>query len=97
MQQKALLDFDQLLSQRNYRQIIDDQFRFIAATATSPPRQEQLKKVLTDMQTIEAALTRSSEIAKRGDFAGAWETAEHASKTFPDDSKLNQAHATLTT
>ncbi len=97
VQQKALIDFDQLLSQRNYRQIFDDQFRYIAATATSPERQEQLKKVLTDMQTVEAALMRSSEIAKRGDFDGAWETVEHASKTFPDDSKLNQARANLTT
>ena len=97
VQQKALIDFDQLLSQRNYRQIFDDQFRYIAATATSPPRQEQLKKVLTDMQTIEAALMRSSEIAKRGDFDGAWETVEHASQSFPDDTKLNQARANLTT
>ena len=97
VQQKALIDFDQLLSQRNYRQIFDDQFRYIAATATSPERQEQLKKVLTDMQTIEAALMRSSEIAKRGDYDGAWETVEHASQTFPDDSKLNQAKANFTT
>ena len=97
VQQKALIDFDQLLSQRNYRQIYDDYVRFIAATANSPARQEQLKKVLADMKTIETALERSSEIAKRGDNDGAWETVEQASKTFPDDSKLNQARANLTT
>lgn len=97
VQQKALIDFDQLLSQRNYRQIFDDQFRYIAATATSPARQEQLKKVLTDMQTVETALLRSNEIAKRGDFDGAWETIERVSQTFPDDTKLNQARANLTT
>jgi hypothetical protein len=97
VQQKALIDFDQLLSQHNYRQIYDDQFRFIAATALSPDRQAQLKKVLTDIQTIEQALLQSQEIAKRGDYDGAWETVERAFKQFPDDNKLNQARATLTT
>jgi hypothetical protein len=97
VQQKALIDFDELLSQHNYRQIAEDQFRFIAATATSPDRQAQLKKVLTDIQVIEQALLQSQEIAKRGDYDGAWETVEHAVKQFPDDNKLNQARATLTT
>jgi hypothetical protein len=97
VQQKALIDFDQLLSQHNYRQIYDDQFRFIAATALSPDRQAQLKKVLTDIQVIEQALLQSQEIAKRGDYDGAWETVERAFKLYPDDNKLNQARATLTT
>ncbi len=97
VQQKALMDFDQLLSQRNYRQIFDDRFKYISATALAPDRQEQLKKVLTDMETVEAALMRSQEIAKRGDYAGAWETVEHAFKQFPDDNKLNQARANYTT
>ena len=97
VQGKALVDFDQLLTQHNYRQIYDDYVRFIAATANSPARQEQLKKVLADMKTIETALERTSEIAKRGDFNGAWETIEQASQTFPDDTKLNQARANLTT
>jgi hypothetical protein len=97
VQQKALIDFDQLLSQHNYRQIYDDQFRFIAATALSPDRQTQLKKVLTDIQVIEQALLQSQEIAKRGDYDGAWEMVEHAFKQYPDDNKLNQAVATYTT
>lgn len=97
VQQKALLDFDQLLNQHNYRQIYDDQMRYIAATALSPERQPQLKKVLTDMATIEGAILRSQEIAKRGDHAGAWEAVEKAFKQFPDDNKLNQVRATLTT
>ena len=97
VQGKALVDFDQLLTQHNYRQIYDDYVRFIAATANSPERQEQLKKVLADMKTVETALERSSEIAKRGDYDGAWETVEQASQNFPDDTKLNQARANLTT
>lgn len=97
VQQRALVDFDQLLSQRNYRQIFDDKMRFIAATAMYPEKQEQLRKVLDDMTVIEAALIRSQEVEKRGDFAGAWESAERAFQQFPDDNKLNQVRANLTT
>lgn len=97
VQNRALMDLDQLLSQKNYRQIFDDQMRFIAATAMHPEKQEQLRKVLTDMQTIEKAIIQAQEIEKRGDFAGAWESAETAFRTFPDDNKLNQIRADLTT
>ncbi len=97
VQGKALMDFDQLLSQRNYRQIYDDRMRYIAAVAMSPERQEQLKTVLTNMQTIEETLMKSQEIAKHGDPAGAWETVEQVYKKFPDDNKLSQAVAERTT
>lgn len=97
VQQRALVDFDQLLSQKNYRQIYDDKMRFIAATAMFPEKQEQLRKVLEDMTTIEAAIIRAQEIEKRGDSAGAWESAERAFQQFPDDNKLNQIRANLTT
>ncbi|MFZ4775426.1 MAG: hypothetical protein ACOYM3_08700 [Terrimicrobiaceae bacterium] len=97
VQQRALVDFDQLLSQKNYRQIYDDKMRFIAATAMFPEKQEQLRKVLEDMATIESAIIRAQEVEKRGDFAGAWESAEMAFQQFPDDNKLNQVRANLTT
>jgi len=97
VQQKALVDLDQLLSQHNYRQIYDDKVRFIAAAALYPNRQEQLTKVLSDMQNIEGKIIQATEISKRGDYAGAWETAEKAFKQFPDDSKLNLLRANLTT
>ncbi len=97
VQQRALVDFDQLLSQKNYRQIFDDRMRFIAATAMFPEKQDQLRKVLEDMQTIEASIIRAQEVEKRGDFAGAWESAERAFQQFPNDNKLNQVRANLTT
>jgi hypothetical protein len=97
VQQKAIADLDALLSQRNYRQIFDDKLRFIAATALSPDRQEQLKGVLDTMQLIEATLARCAELAKRGDPAGAWESAEQMNRRFPDDPKLSQLRAQLTT
>ncbi len=97
VQGKALVDFDQLLSQKNYRQIFDDKERLIAATALDPARQDQLRQVLADMTAIEGAIIRAQEIEKRGDSAGAWESAEQAFQKFPDDSKLNQLRANLTT
>ena len=97
VQSRALVDFDQLLSQKNYRQILDDKMRFIAATAMYPQKQEQLRKVLEDMQAIETSIIQAQEIEKRGDYAGAWESAEKAFRNFPDDNKLNQIRANLTT
>jgi hypothetical protein len=97
VQSRALVDFDQLLSQKNYRQILDDRMRFIAATSMYPDRQEQLRKVLEDMQVIETSIIQAQEIEKRGDYAGAWESAEKAFRDFPDDNKLNQVRANLTT
>ena len=97
VQSRALVDFDQLLSQKNHRQIVDDRMRFIAATAMYPEKQEQLRKVLEDMQVIETSIIQAQEIEKRGDYAGAWESAEKAFRNFPEDSKLNQVRANLTT
>ncbi|MDQ3544956.1 MAG: hypothetical protein M3429_00325, partial [Verrucomicrobiota bacterium] len=97
VQQKALVDLDQLISQRNHRQIYNDKLRFIAAAALYPDRQEQLKKILDQMQVIETAIIQAGEIEKRGDYAGAWETIEKVYKDHPDDSKLNQMRASLTT
>ena len=97
VQSRALVDFDQLLSQKNYRQILDDKMRFIAATSMYPEKQERLRKVLEDMQVIETSIIQAQEIEKRGDTAGAWESAEKAFRSFPDDNKLNQVRANLTT
>ena len=97
LQQQALSDFDRLYAQKNLRQIFDDKVRFIAATAMYPERQEKLKGVLDRVQSAEAALMRASELAKRGDPAGAWESVEHGFSDYPDDPKLNQVRADLTT
>lgn len=96
IQSRALVDLDQLLSQKNFRQIYDDKMRFIAATAMHPEKQEELQKVLEAMADIEASIIRAKEIEKRGDAAGAWESAERAYRNHPDDPKLNQLRADLT-
>ncbi len=97
VQQKAVIDFDQLLGQKNYRQIYTDSGRFIAALATYPDRQKQLQEVLEHMKSIETALLRADEMARQNNFAGAWESVETAFANFPDDTRLNQQRASLTT
>jgi len=97
VQQQAMNDFDRLLQQNNHRQIFEDRMRFIAAAALYPEKQKQLGEVLEKMSLVEAAIVKAQEISKRGDAAGAWESAESARKEFPDDNKLNQLRADLTT
>ena len=71
--------------------------RFIAAVAMYPERQDQLKKVIDQMATIDTAMIQADEMSKRGDYAGAWEIAEKTFEKYPDDSKLNEMRADLTT
>lgn len=97
VQQQAMNDFDRLLEQKNHRQIFEDRMRFIAASALYPEKQKKLGEVLEKMAAVEAAIVKAQEISKRGDAAGAWESAEAARKEFPDDNKLNQLRADLTT
>jgi hypothetical protein len=97
VQQQAMNDFDRLLEQNNHRQIYEDRMRFIAAAALYPEKQKQLSEVLEKMALVEAAIVKAREISSRGDAAGAWESAEAAQKEFPDDIKLNQLRAELTT
>ena len=96
IQQKAVIDFDQLLSQKNYRQIYDDRARFIGALAFYPDKAEQLKKVLENMQTIEVALMRADEMVRQSNYPGAWESVEKIAEQFPDDTKLSKTRADLT-
>ena len=76
VQQKAVVDFDQLLSQKNYRQIFDNSARYIAALALYPDKQKQLQDVLDDMQKIEGAIMRADAMAQQSNYAGAWESVE---------------------
>jgi tetratricopeptide (TPR) repeat protein len=96
-QAQTLLDFDQLVSQKNYRRIYDDSPRFIAASAQDPLRFPQLKKILDYMKTIEIAITQANAMAQQSNYDGAWETVEKISAQYPDDNKLSQTRADLTT
>jgi hypothetical protein len=99
---QALSDFDQLEGQGNYRRIFDEKEKYIASVAAddSPKksmRQQKLRGVLDRMQEIEASVMRAEEISRRGDQAGAWEGLEVTFQKYPDDPKLGQLRADLTT
>ena len=95
--QKALLEFDQLMSQQNFRQIWNDKVRFIAAVAVNPDRKTSLEKVMKNMETIEASLMRAEEMSRTGNHAGAWEGLDRVMTEFPNDTKLSHEHANMTT
>ncbi len=97
VQQRALIELDQLIQQKNYRRIYEDSARFIAASAIYPERKNQLEAVLQNMKKIEAAVLRAEEMRRQNNYPGAWESVEKAAAEFPDDSKLNQLRADLTT
>jgi hypothetical protein len=101
-QVQAVGDFDQLYAQKNFRGIFDEKEKYIASIAADDSdkkrvRKENLRAVLDRMQEIETSIMRSQEIARRGDFAGAWEGLEVTFGRYPDDQKLGQLRADLTT
>jgi hypothetical protein len=96
VQQKAVIDFDDLLSQKNYRQIYDDRARFIGALGFYPDKAAKLKEVLQNMETIEVAIMRADEMVRQNNYPGAWESVEKIAQQFPDDTKLSKTRADLT-
>ena len=69
----------------------------LAATSQYPDRAAQLKEVMTSMKDIEGALLRAEEMKRQNNYAGAWESVEKVAAKFPDDTKLSQTRADLTT
>jgi hypothetical protein len=99
---RALSDFDQLYSQKNYRAIFEGIDRFGVAVAAddsgaAESRKAKLREVRARMQDIETAIMKAQEVDRRGDHTGAWEGLEIAFTQYPDDPKLSQMRADLTT
>ena len=90
VQAQSLIDLDRLLSQRNYRQIFNDQGRFLAAAINDPARQEQLKEVLTTMNRINMVVHAAEEANKNGNSFGAWEAIEKEFQKFPTDPEITR-------
>ncbi|MBL9177548.1 MAG: hypothetical protein JNM65_05755 [Verrucomicrobiaceae bacterium] len=94
MRAQALMEFDRLLSQRNYRQIFENQAQFIAAVADDPVRQAQLKKVGDEIGGIELIIRGANKLAAANP-AAAWEEVERGYQTYPEDPLLNKQRADL--
>jgi hypothetical protein len=95
--QTAINDLDQLIREKNYRQIYDNAFRYGAVVQDKPERKAQLEKILEGVKTIDIAITQATAMAQQSNYAGAWETVEKVSAEYPDDNKLSQTRANLTT
>ncbi|MFQ3671469.1 MAG: hypothetical protein SNJ84_08420 [Verrucomicrobiia bacterium] len=96
-QQQTLNDLDRLIAQKNYRQIFEDKERFIVYTALNPTKRDQLRAILETMQEIEGAIIRAGEVARLGDYSGAWESVEKTFRQYSHDPKLLQLRSDYTT
>lgn len=94
IQAQALLDLDRLLSQRNFRQIFNDQGRFLAAAINDPTRQEQIKKVLIDMNRVNMVVHGAGQLAASNPY-GAWEQVEKEYQHFPEDAEITRLRSEL--
>lgn len=95
VQAQSLLDLDRLLSQRAYRQIFNEQGRFLAASINDPARQEQIKKVITDVTEVTMVVKMAEEQSKTGNAYGAWEAVERVYVRFPEDPEVTKMRSEL--
>ncbi|CAN5469657.1 hypothetical protein BH09VER1_BH09VER1_26320 [soil metagenome] len=92
---QALVEFDRLVEEQNYRVIFDKQLGFAPAIKGDTKREEALKKALLSIKDAEIASEKANTLILNGDAFGAWETIELASANLPDDKKLNKLRADL--
>ena len=81
-------DLKKLLQQKNYKYIMDEKARFLAASSDEPVLLEQLKNVLETQGKALAWKARIEELLKRGDPYGAWEEAEKGIGEHPENTDL---------
>jgi len=81
-------ELKKLLQQKNYKYIMDEKARFLAASSDEPALLEQLKNVLETQGKALAWKARIEELLKRGDPYGAWEEAEKGIAEHPESTDL---------
>jgi tetratricopeptide (TPR) repeat protein len=92
---QAVMDFDKLLGQKNYRQIFNDQGRYSAAVMDDTKRQSELADVLTKINKLLVITSGANSLLQQGNNAGAWETIEKAYEEFPDDMEVSRMRSDL--
>jgi hypothetical protein len=95
VQAQALLDLDRLLSQRAFRQIFNEQGRFLAASINDAARQDQIKKVIADVTEVTMVVKMAEEQGKAGNAFGAWEAVERVYARFPEDPEVTKMRSEL--
>jgi hypothetical protein len=94
-QAQSLLDLDRLLSQKAYRQIFNEQGRFLAAAINDPARQEQIRKVITDVTEVTMVVKMADEQGRAGNSIAAWEAVERVYGKFPQDPEITRVRSEL--
>jgi hypothetical protein len=92
-QVRILSDFEQLLAQRNYRQIAKDAVKYGAVMLNKPDKEKQLREVLEIVKRSETALIKADELARSKNVHGAWESVREAMQELPEDAELSRKSA----
>lgn len=92
----ATTDFDRLFSQKDFRGIFNDRFRFAAALAMDNSRNKEFLEIMKRMEIIETSMGQAKELARLKNNFAAWEVVEKVYRQFPEDAELNRIRADLT-
>ena len=83
-------DFDRLLGEGNYREIVRRQYEVAPVIQGDATREGAFKQIVTNLTKIEGALGKASEFSKMGQDYAAWEQLAKLREEFPDDPKLGR-------
>lgn len=92
----ATTDFDRLFSQKDFRGIFNDRFRFAAALAMDNSRNKEFLEIMKRMEVIETSIGQAKELARLKNNFAAGEVVEKVYRQFPEDAELNRIRADLT-
>ena len=95
IQTQSLQELDRLLSQRAFRQIFEQQGRYVAAAINDPARQEQIRKVVSDVTEVTMVVKVAEEQSRSGNSFGAWEAVEKVYARFPEDPEVTKIRSDL--
>jgi tetratricopeptide (TPR) repeat protein len=92
---QAIQEFDRLAKNEDWRAIFEKQVGFAPALKDDKERSEKFKRALELVKDAEIASEKAKQYTLNGDFAGAWEAIELASRAWPEDKKLSLMRADL--
>jgi hypothetical protein len=83
-------DFDRLLGERNFREVLSRQYEIAPAIRGDAGREEAFKQIITNLMKIETAIGKAAEFSKANQKYAAWEQLAEIREQFPDDPKLGR-------
>lgn len=93
---KRATEFDQLNAGKNYRQISDQRQLFVDQLIGDTARLARLQQITESIDLLDLALVKIENTRSAGDIDGAWELAEAAARTWPDDPQTGEWLVNLT-